>query len=389
MLTTQKDPISIMNDPWEPYTDIIENGQLTLSNVEFTTTHLCNMRCSHCAVGYTLQTKDPEPLPISLILQRLEEIPTLRTISITGGEPMFSKKSIREVVKPLLRYAKQRGIYVQLNSNLTLPLERYLDIAEYLDVLHISHNWGTIETFTDVGFGAMAQQPPLKAKLKLYEQMITNARTLSEQGLFVSAETMLNRGTYPHLKKIHREVVHDMKCRRHEIHPMYPADFASQLEVLDLKTIKTAISELLDFRDLDTWMLFGTLPIFPCLQDEFDAQLRQKLQQAPNVTTRNDPDGRSRLNVNVFTGNVIVTDFGDETGTIANIRTSRLTDVFQRWLESALSSAINCHCPHFKCLGPNILVKNMYYPNVDFKTQEARMHLNHTKTVTNGTEHAY
>lgn len=71
----------------------------------------------------------------------------------------FQKKSIREVVKPLLKYAYQRGIYVQLNSNLTLPLDRYLDIAEYIDVLHISHNWGTIDTFTEVGFGAMEKQP--------------------------------------------------------------------------------------------------------------------------------------------------------------------------------------------------------------------------------------
>ncbi len=46
-----------------------------------------------------------------------------------------------------------------------------------------------------------------------------------------------------------------------------------------------------------------------------------------NVTTRNDPDGRSGLNVNVFTGNVIVTDFGDETGTISNIQKDKLTDV--------------------------------------------------------------
>lgn len=374
MLTTKKEPISILNDPWEPYKDIEQYGQLTLSNVEFTTTNLCNMRCSHCAVGYTLQTKDPDTLPMSLILQRLDEIPTLRTISITGGEPMFSKKSIREVVKPLLQYAYQRGIYVQLNSNLTLPLARYLDIAEYIDVLHISHNWGTIDTFTEVGFGAMEKQPPLKAKLKLYEQMISNARTLSEQGMFVSAETMLNKSTHPHLASIHREVVNDMKCQRHEIHPMYPADFASQLEVLDLKTMKEAISHLLDVRDPNTWMLFGTLPIFPCLQDEADARLRQKLKQAPNVTMRNDPDGRSRLNVNVFTGNVIVTDFGDETGTISNIRHDQLTDVFQRWLNSPLAQAINCHCPKFECLGPNILVKNMYYPNVDFKAQEAQMH---------------
>ena len=36
---------------------MIKHDQLTLSNVEFTTTNLCNMRCSHCAVGYTLQTK--------------------------------------------------------------------------------------------------------------------------------------------------------------------------------------------------------------------------------------------------------------------------------------------------------------------------------------------
>ena len=374
MISTKKDPITIKNDPWEPYSDINRYGQPVLSNVEFTTTNLCNMRCSHCAVGYTLQTRDPDPLPMSLITQRLDEIPTLRTISITGGEPMFSKKSIREVVKPLLKYAEQRGIYVQLNSNLTLPLDRYLDIAEYIDVLHISHNWGTIDTFTEVGFGAMDKQPPLKAKLKLYEQMISNAQNLSRQGMFVSAETMLNKSTLPYLESIHHEVIHDMKCQRHEVHPMYPADFASQLEVLDLKTMKSAISQLLDVRDKDTWMLFGTLPIFPCLQDEADAQLREKLKQAPNVSTRNDPDGRSRLNVNVFTGNVIVTDFGDETGTISNIKQDRLTDVFQRWMATPLSKSINCHCPQFECLGPNILVKNMYYSNVDFKKQEQRMH---------------
>ncbi|WP_281186831.1 radical SAM/CxCxxxxC motif protein YfkAB [Staphylococcus schleiferi] len=374
MISTKKDPITIKNDPWEPYSDINRYGQPVLSNVEFTTTNLCNMRCSHCAVGYTLQTRDPDPLPMSLITQRLDEIPTLRTISITGGEPMFSKKSIREVVKPLLKYAEQRGIYVQLNSNLTLPLDRYLDITEYIDLLHISHNWGTIDTFTEVGFGAMDKQPPLKAKLKLYEQMISNAQNLSRQGMFVSAETMLNKSTLPYLESIHHEVIHDMKCQRHEVHPMYPADFASQLEVLDLKTMKSAISHLLDVRDKDTWMLFGTLPIFPCLQDEADAQLREKLKQAPNVSTRNDPDGRSRLNVNVFTGNVIVTDFGDETGTISNIKQDRLTDVFQRWMATPLSKSINCHCPQFECLGPNILVKNMYYSNVDFKKQEQRMH---------------
>ena len=59
-----------------------------------------------------------------------------------------------------------------------MPQDRYLDIAEYIDVMHISHNWGTIQEFTD-GFWRHEKQPPLKAKLKLYEQMLDNASTLS------------------------------------------------------------------------------------------------------------------------------------------------------------------------------------------------------------------
>ena len=377
MLMTNKKPISIQNDPWEAYNDIIDHGKLTLSNIEFTTTNLCNMRCSHCAVGYTLQTKDPDPLPMDVIYRRLDEIPNLRTMSITGGEPMFSKKSIKNVVKPLLKYAFDRGIYVQMNSNLTLPQDRYLEIAEYIDVMHISHNWGTIQEFTDVGFGAMKKQPPLKAKLKLYEQMLDNSRTLSEQGMFVSAETMLNQSTLPYLDKIHNEIVNDMKCSRHEVHPMYPADFASQLNVLSLKEMKDAINHLLDIRDEDIWMLFGTLSIYPCINDKNDQKLLQRLRDAKNVTMRNDPDGRSRLNVNVFTGNVIVTDFGDENGTISNIQKDKLTDVFDQWLDSELAKSLNCHCPKYQCLGPNVLVKNMYYPKTDFKHKEKEMHARH------------
>lgn len=57
MIISNKSPISINNDPWEAYNDILEHNQLTLSNIEFTTTNLCNMRCSHCAVGYTYKLK--------------------------------------------------------------------------------------------------------------------------------------------------------------------------------------------------------------------------------------------------------------------------------------------------------------------------------------------
>lgn len=369
-----KDKISIHNDPWEAYKEVEKFGETKLSNIEFTTTTLCNMRCAHCAVGYTLQLKDPDTIDMTTILKRLDEVEHLSTLSITGGEPMFSKKSIKETVTPILEYAKSRGIYTQMNSNLTINYDRYEPFIDLIDVMHISHNWGTIDEFAEVGFHVMDKKPPIKARYKLYEQIVENARRLSEAGMFVSAETMLNKSTLPYLEKIHKEIVNDMKCARHEVHPMYPSDFASDLNVLTIEETKTAIRQLLSFRDEDTWMLFGTLPILPCSMNADDLSFLDDVHSAKNVTVRNDPDGRSRLNVNVFTGDVIVTDFGDETGTIENIIDTPLQNVYDKWKQSALNQTINCHCPKVKCLGPNLLVKNMYYPDVDFKANEKRMH---------------
>jgi len=195
--------------------------------------------------------------------------------------------------------------------------------------------------------------------------MIDNSRMLSEAGVMVSAEAMLNKKTLPYLEHIHRQVVEEMKCARHEIHPMYPSDFASSLTSLSLEETRSAIHHLLDTRDQNTWMLFGTLPFYPCSPNEQDRELQQRLKQEHNVTVRNDPDGRSRLNVNIFTGDVIVTDFGDAP-VLGNMQYDALPEIFDKWLDSPLANELNCHCPAVKCLGPNVLVKNMYYKNHKF-----------------------
>ncbi|WP_046176152.1 radical SAM/CxCxxxxC motif protein YfkAB [Domibacillus indicus] len=365
-----KKKISPAFDPWESYIDIDQAGAARLSNIEFTTTTLCNMRCEHCAVGYTLQTKDPEALPLSLLLSRLEEIPDLRSLSITGGEPMLSKKSVNEYVLPLLQYAHNRGVYTQMNSNLTIDAERYENIAPYLDVLHISHNWGTVDDFVEAGFANMERKPSYSQREKLFNRMIENSRILSEAGVTVSAETMLNKRTLPHLASIHRQITDEMKCTRHEIHPMYPSDFASALESLTLTETREAIHRLLDVRNPDVWMLFGTLPFFACSPDEENRHLVYRLQNEPLVTVRNDPDGRSRLNVNIFTGEVIVTDFADAPS-LGNIQSHTLQQAFDAWSGSALAKEISCHCASVRCLGPNLLVKKAYYPDADFLTRKA------------------
>ncbi|ANB59106.1 radical SAM/CxCxxxxC motif protein YfkAB [Anoxybacillus sp. B7M1] len=366
------EPISPSFDPWEAYLDVQQYGSLQLTNVEFTTTTLCNMRCEHCAVGYTLQTKDPKALPLDLLIRRLEEIPYLRSLSITGGEPMLSLKSVNEYVVPLLKYAHERGVRTQINSNLTLDLERYEKIIPYLDVLHISHNWGTMEDFVEGGFAMMERKPNIRQREAYFERMIENAKALSQMGVIVSAETMLNKRTLPHLKNIHNQIVHEMQCKRHEVHPMYPSDFASALEALSLDELRKAIHYLLDIRDENVWMLFGTLPFYPCSSNEDDLALLKRLYASKNVTVRNDPDGRSRLNVNIFTGDIIVTDFGDEPS-LGNIQHHSLLEAYERWMNSSLAQQLNCHCPSVQCLGPNVLVKNSYYCDVDFTNRAARI----------------
>ncbi|CAG9608782.1 radical SAM/CxCxxxxC motif protein YfkAB [Pseudoneobacillus rhizosphaerae] len=367
-----KQAITPQYDPWEAYLDVEQYGKMTLTNIEFTTTTLCNMRCEHCAVGYTLQTKDPNALPMDLILKRLDEIPTLRTLSITGGEPMLSLSSVKNYVVPILKYAQERGVRTQINSNLTLGLSRYEMIIPYLDVLHISHNWGTLEDFAEAGFARMASKPSYDQRIRYFERMIENSRALVKSGVTVSAETMLNKRTLPYLEKIHRQIVNEMLCQRHEVHPMYPSDFASNLETLTLNEIRSAIHHLLDVRDENVWMLFGTLPFYACSSNEEDLSLLNRLYTSKNVTVRNDPDGRSRLNVNIFNGDIIVTDFGD-TPPLGNIQNTHLLDAYEKWNATSLASELNCHCPAVKCLGPNILVKNSYYQDIDFSGQKAKI----------------
>lgn len=135
---------------------------------------------------------------------------------------MMSRKSVREYVLPLLKYAHSRGVRTQMNSNLTIDGERYLEIAPYLDVLHISHNWGTIEEFVETGFAMMERKPTFDQRAALFQRMIDNSKMLAENGVMVSAETMLNKKTLPYLDHIHKQIVEEMKCARHEIHPMYP-----------------------------------------------------------------------------------------------------------------------------------------------------------------------
>lgn len=361
--------ISPQYDPWDPLYSRRKHGRHVLTSVEFTISNLCNMRCEHCAVGHTLVHGEGSKRPLSELLARLDEVEHLETISITGGEPTFLDDTVDNWLIPLLRYARSRGLKSQLNSNLTLDYDRYERIAPHLDVMHISFNYTGAADFHQIGFANAAHPVSSAMAARLYERMMDNARKLSDGGLFVSAESMLNTRTRNNLEAIHSLIV-EMGCRRHEVHPMYPSSFAADLPLLSLDELREAIGRLLDIREQSVWMLFGTLPFFRCSADHRDHHLLDRLDAAPNVTVRNDPDGRNRLNVNMFTGDVYVTDFSD-VPPLGNTSEDRLDDVFARWQQHPLSRSVDCYCPKAQCCGPNLLVADTYYRSIDFTARRA------------------
>ncbi|MFZ5828110.1 MAG: radical SAM/CxCxxxxC motif protein YfkAB [Bacillota bacterium] len=357
-----------MKDLWEPLWTRRE-GRHRLTSVEVTVTNRCNMRCRHCAVGESLAMADPDRLPLDLLFRRLDEVPGLQTLSLTGGELSESLTTLSEFVLPILRYAKERGLKTQINTNLTFDLERYLAIAPYVDVIHISWNYTGVEDFHRIAWGHGREHVSPAASEKLFNRMMENTRALAAAGYFVSAETMVNHETAPHLGWMNRFLA-DLGCRRHEVHPMYQADWASDLPVLTLDQFRGVIERFLDERDPTLWVLFGTFPFLACSPLEEDRAIIARAKAAPNLTIRNCPDGRNRVNVNPFTGDVYVTDFA-EVPPLGRIQTDRLDEVFERWLEHERFAPYNCYCPEAGCTGPNLLVAQMYYPGVDFRRRRA------------------
>ncbi len=366
---TKLPPLSAAYDPWDPIRSLTKYGKHVLTSVEMTVSNLCNMRCEHCAVGDSLQLAEGRKIPLDLILRRLDEVEHLETISITGGEPAYSEQTVKEYIVPLLKYARSRGVRSQINSNATFEYARYEMMAPYLDVLHISFNYTSADDYYRIGFARAGHRVSRGTAYRLYERMIDNAARLSKEGLFVSAESMINYRTHEHIAAIHG-LIAEMGCRRHEVHPMYPSSFASHLPLLSLDQIRQAIHRLLDGRNPQLWLLFGTLPFYRCSGVPEDQKLLRRLIGEENVTIRNDPDGRNRLNVSLFNGDVHVTDFSD-VAALGNIARDRFEDVFDAWTRHPLQQKVNCACIAANCCGPNLLVADAYYPDVDFHSRKA------------------
>ncbi len=116
------------------------------------------------------------------------------------------------------------------------------------------------------------------------------------------------------------------------------------------------------------------LPFYACSDDERDIATFKKLQKSKNVTVRNDPDGRSRLNVNIFDGNIIVTDFGD-VPLLGNIQTNTLQEAYEKWSASKTAKSLSCHCPAVKMSWTECSCKKQLLSNRRFLIKNSKYYI--------------
>lgn len=88
------------------------NYKFELDYLTLKLTNKCNMNCYMCGQAYACNQDNKEELPLFLIKKRLEEINTIKTIYLFGGEPFTYSK-----LPELLTYLKNKGLDILITTN--------------------------------------------------------------------------------------------------------------------------------------------------------------------------------------------------------------------------------------------------------------------------------
>ena len=81
-------------------------------------TNRCNLRCHYCQI-WEEKLDEVDTKAWRTIIDKIDAL-GVAVVSFTGGEPM-----LRDDIFELIDYAKDKGLYVKITSNGTLPIEKY------------------------------------------------------------------------------------------------------------------------------------------------------------------------------------------------------------------------------------------------------------------------
>ena len=104
--------------------------------ISFEVTHKCNFSCDFCFNQNSFKNNIKE-LSTSQIFKIIDNITKegITTIRFTGGEPFLRKDILK-----ILEYAKAKGLYTKVNTNLIFSNQYIKKLKNYVDCLYLSFN---------------------------------------------------------------------------------------------------------------------------------------------------------------------------------------------------------------------------------------------------------
>jgi MoaA/NifB/PqqE/SkfB family radical SAM enzyme len=133
----------------EQIVELAQTGRALASPIEayFEVANRCNSKCATCPLTFSPQ-ESAKHLSLEEFVRLVDQMPDLRRAVMQGiGEPLLNRQ-----LAPMIRYLKDRGVYVVFNTNaVLLTRRRQVELVESgLDELRVSLDGSTPETYRKV-----------------------------------------------------------------------------------------------------------------------------------------------------------------------------------------------------------------------------------------------
>ena len=214
----------------------MEQKDLSQLAVDLLLTWRCNLRCKKCCVPKT----GPEA-SLSEFEQALDKLylAGLRRVVLTGGDPL-----VRDEVRPIARYAKQRGFDLYLSTNGVLLQEKWPELSPYLSWASISLDAPTAAINEDlIGEGGAHQFEKILAFFRYYAAQ-------TNQPVRIKLATVITRNTIGHLLELGKVIFSEQPGYRPDIWRLYQYSDqfsddpnASNLSYLNSQSVSSAESQ--------------------------------------------------------------------------------------------------------------------------------------------------
>lgn len=157
---------------------------LHIFNLGLIVTEQCNLNCGHCMRGCSSNSKMSD----EVINATLDQISSIGSLSLSGGEPLFAVEQIDKIFKRII----QNRIYVKeinITTNGTIYSDEFMSIVNYMDEYLRATTKGAKNSFYIAVSNDIYHEQELK-RLNLEKVYLENIKKYAQTKYFVGLQVL-------------------------------------------------------------------------------------------------------------------------------------------------------------------------------------------------------